>query len=31
MDIILILHDIAGLDMNLQEWKQLCRKACENE
>ena len=26
-DIILSFHDIAGLDMKLQEWKQLCRKA----
>ena len=26
-DIILIYHDIAGLDMNLEEWKQLC---CED-
>ena len=26
-DIILLFHDIAGLDMNLEEWKQLCRKA----
>ena len=30
-DIILLFHDIAGLDMNLEEWKQLCRKAWENE
>ena len=30
-DFILLLHDIAGLDMTLQEWKQLCRKAWENE
>ena len=30
-DIILLFHDIAGLDMNLEEWKQLCHKACENE
>ena len=29
-DIILLFHDIAGLDMNLEEWKQLCRKAWEN-
>ena len=28
-DIILLFHDIAGLDMNLEEWKQLCRKAWE--
>ena len=26
-DIILLFLDIAGLDMNLEEWKQLCRKA----
>ena len=26
-DIILLFHDIAGLDMNLDEWKQLCREA----
>ena len=26
-DIILLFHDIAGLDMNLEDWKQLCRKA----
>ena len=26
-DIILLFHDIAGLDMNLDEWKELCRKA----
>ena len=25
--IILLFHDIAGLDINLEEWKQLCRKA----
>ena len=30
-DIILLFHDIAGLDMNLYEWKQLCRKAWEND
>ena len=29
--IILLFHDIAGLDMNLEEWKQLCRKAWEND
>ena len=28
-DNILIFHDIAGLD--LEEWKQLCRKAWEND
>ena len=26
---MLLLHDIAGLDINLQNWKQLCRKAWE--
>ena len=30
-DIILLFHDIEGLDKNLEEWKQLCRKAWENE
>ena len=30
-DIILLFHDIAGLDMSLEEWKELCRKAWENE
>ena len=30
-DIILLFHDIAGLDMHLEEWKQLCRKAWEND
>ena len=30
-DILLLFHDIAGLDMNLDEWKQLCRKAWEND
>ena len=29
-DIILLFHDIAGLDLNLEEWKQLCRKPWEN-
>ena len=29
-DIILLFHDIAGLDTNLEEWKQLCRMAWEN-
>ena len=28
-NIILLFHDIGGLDMNLEEWKQLCRKASE--
>ena len=26
---IILFHDIAGLDMNVEEWKQLCRKAWE--
>ena len=30
-DIILLFHDIAGLDMNLDQWKQLCRKDWETE
>ena len=30
-DILLLFHDIAGLDMNLEEWKQLCRRAWEND
>ena len=30
-DVILLFHDIAGLDLNLVEWKQLCRKAWEND
>ena len=30
-DIILLFHDIAGLDMNLGEWKQLCHKVWEND
>ena len=30
-DIMLLFHDIAGLDMNLEEWKQLCPKAWEND
>ena len=29
--IILLFHDIAGLDMSLYEWKQPCRKAWEND
>ena len=29
-DIILLFHDIAGLDMNLEQWKKFCRKAWEN-
>ena len=28
--ILLLFHDIAGLDMSLKEWKQFCRKASEN-
>ena len=27
----MLFHDIAGLDMNLKEWKQFCRKSWENE
>ena len=30
-NIIVLFHDIAGLDMNLEEWKQLCHKAWKNE
>ena len=30
-DIVLLCHDKAGLDMNLDEWKSLCRNAWENE
>ena len=30
-DIILLFHDKAGLDTNLEERKQLCRKAWEND
>ena len=30
-DIILLFHGIAGLDMNLEEWKKLCRKAWQND
>ena len=30
-DIILLFQDIAGLDMILEEWKSLCRKAWEND
>ena len=30
-DIILLFHDLAGLDMNLEKWKQLCRKAWETD
>ena len=29
--IIILIHDIAGLDINLEEWKEFCRKAWENE
>ena len=29
-DIILLFQDIAGLDINLGEWKQFCRKTWEN-
>ena len=30
-DIMLLFHDIAGLDINLEEWKSLDRKAWEND
>ena len=30
-DIMLLFHDIAGLDMSLEKWKQICRKAWEND
>ena len=30
-DIILLFHDIAGLDVNPENGRQLCRKASENE
>ena len=30
-DIILLIHDRAGLDMNLETWKKLCRKAWSND
>ena len=30
-DIILLCQDLEELDMNLEEWKQLCRKAWEND
>ena len=30
-DIILLFHDIEGLDMSLEEWKQLCREIGEND
>ena len=30
-DIILLFHDIAGLDVILSDWKHLCRKAWANE
>ena len=29
--IILLFHDIPGLNMKLEEWKQLCRKTWEND
>ena len=28
--IMLLIHDTVGLETNLEEWKQLCRKAWEN-
>ena len=30
-DVILLFHDIAGLDMILEDWKQFCPKAWEND
>ena len=30
-DIIIFFHDIAGLDLNLKEWKQLCRKVWKKD
>ena len=30
-DIILLFHDIAGLDMNWEDWKKFCRKAWETD
>ena len=30
-DIIILFQDIAGKDMNLEEWKVLCRKTWEND
>ena len=30
-DIIQLFHDIAWLNLNLEEWKQLCTKTWENE
>ena len=27
----MLFHDIAALDINLEEWKQLCREAWEND
>ena len=31
IDIILLFHDIAGLDVKLEEWKELCRNAWGND
>ena len=28
---VLLFHDLAGLDMYSEEWKQLCRKGWEND
>ena len=28
---MLLFHDIAGLDMNMEEWKQFCYQAWEND
>ena len=30
-DIILLIHEIAGLDMNLEEWESLSREAWERD
>ena len=30
-DIILLFNNTAGVDMNLKEWNQFCRKAWEND
>ena len=30
-DIILLLHDISGLDINLEEWREVSRRAREND
>ena len=30
-DVILLFHDVAGLDMKLEEWKKFCRKPWEKD